>query len=372
MTATRLAVDLYINVNIVLGFVGLAWLAVRVLTAHGRFGADYVLQLGILKTLLVLVVASPVLALAATACLDVLLPGRSVVLSDLAVAAYLQGDIAMDAIRFETFLNTRDLWTKSLVGLDTPVAAIVAGLAAAGVTLFALRFALAARSIRQMLADSHAWKRIGSVEIRLSSEIAVPLATRWGFTRYVVLPSDLVTRQRDLRFALAHELQHFRQRDIEWEIGFELIRPLFFWNPAFTFLKLQFDRLRELTCDQAVVASRRFDRGDYARCLIRFCEITGGRDRTALNVALVRPGRWRAKRELTGRVLALQSRARPGRFGIPHMALCGTVSAVAVGLASASIQPPKDWSHDRLMLSTVVNLERLEVINRGFGSPAIR
>jgi hypothetical protein len=33
-------------------------------------------------------------------------------------------------------------------------------------------------------------------------------------------------------------------------------------------------------------------------------------------------------------------------------------------LAAVAIQSPDDWSHDRLMLSTVVNLERLDEINR--------
>ena len=34
-----------------------------------------------------------------------------------------------------------------------------------------------------------------------------------------------------------------------------------------------------------------------------------------------------------------------------------------ISTAAISIQKTGDWSHDRLMLSTIVNLERLEVIN---------
>jgi hypothetical protein len=37
---------------------------------------------------------------------------------------------------------------------------------------------------------------------------------------------------------------------------------------------------------------------------------------------------------------------------------------VAVTFATIAIQSPGDWSHDRLMLSTVVNLDRLDEINR--------
>jgi hypothetical protein len=39
-------------------------------------------------------------------------------------------------------------------------------------------------------------------------------------------------------------------------------------------------------------------------------------------------------------------------------------------LSAMAIQSPGDWSQDRLMLSTIVNLERLDEINRmsTFGS----
>jgi hypothetical protein len=42
-----------------------------------------------------------------------------------------------------------------------------------------------------------------------------------------------------------------------------------------------------------------------------------------------------------------------------------------LAFATVAIQRPGDWSHDRLMLSTVVNLDRLDEINRmsTFGRP---
>ncbi|MFC6585134.1 hypothetical protein [Sulfitobacter aestuariivivens] len=36
----------------------------------------------------------------------------------------------------------------------------------------------------------------------------------------------------------------------------------------------------------------------------------------------------------------------------------------AIVLMTVAIQSPGDWSHDRLMLSTVVNLDRMDEINR--------
>jgi hypothetical protein len=47
-------------------------------------------------------------------------------------------------------------------------------------------------------------------------------------------------------------------------------------------------------------------------------------------------------------------------------ALAALMLAPLIGLtflAAISIQRPGDWSQDRLMLSTIINLERLEMMN---------
>lgn len=367
MTAIETAIELYVNLNIVLVFALVVWLCLRFFLVRTGSENAYALQLGFIKALLLMVAASPLLALGASAVLEAAMPGRSVVLGDIAVAAYLRGEIAMDATRFESLLSARHTWTRDVLALSSPVAAALTAFLVAGVAFCMGRFGLAALGMRRMLAESFTWKRIGSVDIRLSDCVRVPLATRWGRRRIVVLPGDLVTRPKELRFALAHELQHFRQRDIDWEIGFEVLRPLFFWNPAFVILKRRFDQLRELSCDQAVVATRQFDRREYATCLLKFCARSrDDRGQHALNVALVRPSRRRAKHELTDRVLALEATRLRLRISATRLSAAICVSAVAVSFAAASLQRPKDWSHDRLMLSTVVNLERLEAINRGY------
>ncbi len=42
-----------------------------------------------------------------------------------------------------------------------------------------------------------------------------------------------LARRTNLAVSLAHEFQHLRQGDIEWEILLEAIKPIFFLNPAF-------------------------------------------------------------------------------------------------------------------------------------------
>ena len=57
--------------------------------------------------------------------------------------------------------------------------------------------------------------------------------------------------------AIAHELQHMRQTDVGWEIGLKTLRLMFFWNPVFHVWKRAVDRLRELACDQQLLAHDR-------------------------------------------------------------------------------------------------------------------
>ncbi len=62
---------------------------------------------------------------------------------------------------------------------------------------------------------------------------------------------------------LAHEFQHLRQGDIEWEILLEALKPIFFLNPAFHAWKRQVEKLRELSCDSQVLTRGRIGVCDY-------------------------------------------------------------------------------------------------------------
>jgi len=76
-------------------------------------------------------------------------------------------------------------------------------------------------------------------------------------------------------------------------------------------------------------------------------------------VAFFRSG---AKRELMDRVMSLQNVAKRRHWAsVPVLSL---LLMLGVSLAAASIRQPGDWSQDRLLLSSVVNLERFAAINR--------
>ncbi|WP_170476071.1 M56 family metallopeptidase [Ruegeria arenilitoris] len=364
MTAVKPVLDAYLELNLVLALSAIVWLASRALLSRTRLGHSYVVQLQALKALCVCVILSPILALGATSIAAQLWPGQTVAFGDIAVAAYLRGDIAIPAIQFEALLNTRQHLVELLMSGENSALTGIFYLLAATSALLALRVFRDALVIREAVHNSFLWRSSNKVDIRLSDRVSVPFAVRGLRRCHIVLPSHLLDTPRELRFALAHELQHVRSHDVEWELGLELLRPLLFWNPAYLVLKYQFNRLRELACDQSVVTRKGIDARDYTSCLLDYCARTVARNHPkVLNVALVSEGK--AKRVLRQRVIALAD-APTIQSAVP-MAFLGLslMFAVLLAVGSAGMQQTQDWSHDRLMLSTVVNLERLQARNQG-------
>lgn len=298
-------------------------------------------------------------------------PAASVNLSDFVVAQYLQGRFAMSPGALQEVLGWRDLLRQSLLGAATPGAALVLAVLAAGAALFAVRLIISMAKLCAMIGASYHWRRFGALELRLSDTVLVPFSTRGLRRRYVVVPSAMLASDSDLRIALGHELQHLRQRDVEWEIALEILKPLFFWNPAFHLCKRRMERLRELACDRQVVTRRGYAVAEYCQCLLRVCGNSLRRGRLfavdAPVVALVRTeNRLFAQRSaqlLRDRMVTLIE----GRAERHPAVLVALLTGPLIGLmllAAVAIQKPGDWSQDRIMLSTIINLERLEALNR--------
>ncbi|MBE9476059.1 MAG: biotin transporter BioY, partial [Proteobacteria bacterium] len=155
-----------------------------------------------------------------------------------------------------------------------------------------------------------------------------------------------------------------------WAFVLEALHPFFFWNPVFYFWKRQVQHLRELACDQQLVSGKRFDAKSYCECLLQVCQ-NSIRKEDKYSIALPSvpfvqvdrtPFSINAATALKQRIVAIVD---PAVTPISRKAFaCLLFPAMAlVILASLTIQSPSDWSQDRLMLSTIVNLERLEVRN---------
>lgn len=358
--------DFFIDANIVFLVTFGLWALVQFAISRSAARFDYAAQLRLLRVVMAVLVLSPLLALGVTLLGQRFWPETPTTLSDLAVAAYLNGSIALPAMEFEALLYSRSRLYETLTNGGFLWLPVLSAMLIIGAVIHAAMAIRAALHVRRAVDASYLWRRTRTTDIRLSDRVTIPFAARGLRRRHVVLPSDILTRPRDLRLVLAHEFQHLRQGDVEWELLFEFLRPLLFWNPVFVIWRRSFERLREFSCDQSVLNAGWVSPRAYADCLLRFCErrICAPLPR-AVNVAFVRNRSHAARRALETRVLALRTSRLRTRAGLilPVLAVMLSVGVVA---AATSVRQPADWSQDRLMLSTIVNLERLEAINRGF------
>ena len=166
----------------------------------------------------------------------------------------------------------------------------------------------------------------------------------------------MLTESEDVRLVIGHELQHFRQGDLVWEILLEALRPLFFWNPAFVLWKRHIDTLRELGCDQQLMLRRPVVATRYADCLLRVCQnAIAGRQPIALPAVPLVPAN---RQTLETRIRALCAEPVADRSRLSLIFVLPVAAAIL--LFSVFIPQSGDWSQDRIMLSSIVNLERLD------------
>jgi BlaR1 peptidase M56 len=296
--------------------------------------------------------------------------GASFNLSDFLVAQYLQGSIQIDPFTFETMLGFQGAVLNRVIHPDSVLDhAVLAGFGL-GVAVLSVRLLLSAWRLRQVLGRTHLWRRTGSVDLRLSDTITVPFSTRGLWRRHVVLPLEMLARQGDLGMAVAHEFQHLRQRDVEWEFGFEALRPMLFWNPAFHFWKRRIEELRELACDHRILARKGMDVAAYLQCLLRVCDDSlAPRRPWAVSMPVVGLLHGWPARRLTGQGQMFRRRLEAVVAAVPQPPVPKSLIMLLIPLpavtlmAALSIQQSADWTQDRLMLSTILNLERFATIN---------
>ena len=367
-------VDAIINLNLLLVCAFGLWLAARGLLDLVGHKRAFVLQLSLLNWLFVAVLTGPVLVGALGWAISHGMIDRQSApnLSDFAVAQYLNGHIGMRPSDFEWVLGLRDVVVRGLLVPVGWLAFTALGLLALGHLVLVGRFILNAIRLRSMLQASFPWRRFGRLHLCLTDATHVPFSTRGLRNHYIMIPTALLSDKPGLQMAIAHELQHIRQGDINWEFGLEGLRLMFFWNPVFHIWKRTVDRLRELACDQQLLSRGRFDPVAYSNCLLRICRnglrpgaqtlirhSAVGMVQTTPKIMAADPIQFLRYRITS--VLAISPPTR-GR-GLALTLLAPLVVALAVG--SVAIQRNSDWSHDRLMLSTIVNLERLRS-NQGY------
>ncbi|MEM7632164.1 MAG: M56 family metallopeptidase [Pseudomonadota bacterium] len=372
MRAGEALLDAFVNANILICMAFVLWIAVRALMCRVGLRHAYGTQLRLLNTVFVVVVCAPVLALGYGMLKGAGVAGQvNVNLSDLVVSYYLNGGFEMKASEFEGLILARDTFILNVLTGAGIVAQAAIFVFLAGFVVGLVRLAYSFHCLRRIVVQSYRWRSIGRMRLHVSDRTLVPFSTRGWRRYYVVIPSHMLAAPDELRVALAHELQHIRQGDLEWEIVLEALKPLFFLNPAYHAWKRQVEALREFNCDSQVLSKGRIDARAYCDTLLSVCQKTLRRDRSFVisvpKVTLVTADRGsliRGKRSfLERRILSVLEMRQMAYERLVFAALVVPLVAV-VALTTLAIQRPGDWSQDRLMLSTVVNLDRLNEINR--------
>ena len=372
MMAGEVLLDAFINANILLCVAFALWFALRGVMWSVGLKHAYGTQIRLLNTVFLTVLSAPLIVAGFNALQKSgVTPMVKVNLSDIALSYYLKGGIAMKATDFEGLMQLRDTFLLNILAGAGVVSKLLIAAFLIGLMIGLTRLVYSMFCLWRIVSGSYHWREIGRVKLRLSDRTLVPFSTRGLWSYYVVIPSHMLGQSDEMRVTLAHEFQHIRHGDLEWEILLEALKPLFFLNPAYHAWKRQVEALREFNCDSQVLSKGRINAKVYCDTLLSICQKTLRRDRSFViavpKVTLVTADRSsliKGKRSfLERRILSVLQLKR-----LPYERLLFTALAVplfaAMALTSIAIQRPGDWSHDRLMLSTVVNLERLDEINR--------
>jgi beta-lactamase regulating signal transducer with metallopeptidase domain len=138
----------------------------------------------------------------------------------------------------------------------------------------------------------------GLSKLVLSKEVQSPLIL-WSPRPWLVLPEDFEARfgMEGCRMAIAHELAHFRRRDLLWSMLTTSVSiVLFFWPPAW-FAARRYYMAMEMAADQYAIASAHLPRPAYASLLLKLmegkpCQTTG-----AMALAMAHSSSFYALRE---------------------------------------------------------------------------
>lgn len=356
----------YLDANIILVIGAIVWAALQALLMRTSIGHAHSTRLKLLYGVLIIIGLMPFVVMALWPVIQTRIAGTAlnINLSDLIVAEYLDGRFAMAPTTFEGMLTARDQLVHQIITRSTTTGGIIAGILVCGIGLATAHAALNLTRVRRVVARSYHWRQTGSVQIRLTDASSIPFSTRGIWRNYIVIPYEMLATPSDLRIALAHEFQHLRQGDLLWEIVLELLRPLFIFNPVMRYWKGQVETLRELACDQQVMQRKHINAQDYANCLLQVCTNALRRQQYVATpaVALLHAKGARNAIFLRLRISEMMRMQTQTAHRWTVAALLAPL-ALAIAVSSVAIQRSGDWSQDRLMLSTIVNLERLNQRN---------
>jgi beta-lactamase regulating signal transducer with metallopeptidase domain len=112
----------------------------------------------------------------------------------------------------------------------------------------------------------------GRVRIWVRDAADSPFSFRGLRYAHVFIPQFVVTRADWYRLAIAHELQHHRQRDTTWLYLFGALRLACALNPFMWLWNSEVARVQELACDESLLGRGRWTVSGYAHGLLEVAQ----------------------------------------------------------------------------------------------------
>jgi membrane-bound lytic murein transglycosylase D len=229
--------------------------------------------------------------------------------------------------------------------------------------------------MRRIIAGADCIARRGSVRVVATEAASVPFSFWLPGQHVIVVPSELMLRPRDLHIALRHEAQHHRQLDTKLVYVYQLLRAMFFVNPAMHWLHKSITELQEFACDEALLVQRKVSPAAYCSCLLRVAEAAVRQQRAVICASMLGSA-------LRSRVEAVLRRPAAQRAPAGAIVLASCLLAVMAGVAVAATGTIQDRriSMEQATAMAVqaqagsdfpimVNQRVLEQLNRLLGTP---
>lgn len=210
-----------------------------------------------------------------------------------------------------------------------------------GLGIASMRVVVWRRSLQPV--DEAAWHGIKAElegvpsreSFRVSSGTGSPCVAGF-FHPLIVVPGYLMEggKERELRWALRHELRHWRGGDSRWTTLLELIRAIHWWNPIVHLLISRWKIAREIICDLSA-ADEVQNRSIYGEFLIAMAARQSPRN--PLAVTMVRRQRLKALRARIVSVLeAAPGSGTPFEKGVLFSA-CSALLGIALVISGVRI-----------------------------------
>ncbi|MEO0484475.1 MAG: M56 family metallopeptidase [Pseudomonadota bacterium] len=296
--------------------------------------------------------------------------GANINAVDAVLAQYLKGNIGgISASEMQAVVDLPRAMVDELARGSSWVAVAVLGVFGAFAISRSLYLVVNLVRIRRAIAAGCVLKDSAQVRVVVSPIAQVPFSTR-GLSKYiVVLPAKVCDDVDALHMYLGHEFQHIRQGDVDAEIMLSVVSPFLILNPGYWFIAGRVRNLAELACDRAFLARERMAAREYSLRLLTIARTYGSssqRGPSAFGVSLVgRTLPWMSRKSmLKSRIEEIAADVNaPLREGRLIAASASLTLAALILFVAMSVGASGDWSHERIMLSTVVNLERINELN---------